>query len=489
MSSDERRSADYERKRERLEQLLRERAGASAQPRVIEAPLTSQQQRLWFFEELQPGTPVFNVGVVLRLTGPVNAAALERALGVIIRRHGVFRTRIAVRDGTPLQVVEPELQDFHLEIIDLSTIADAERAAAAEQLVDQIVRQPFDLARAPLFRARLVRLSDTDHYFVMPMHHLICDGWSVQILVRELRMLYAAYVMNSTCELPRLERQYADLARRQQALLNGDEFRAHLEYWKKHLAGAPKTTELPTDFPRLTEQVTAGATEIRMLSPELRDRVRQLAREQGTTLFMAMQAAFKCLLVRLTGQEDLVLGSPVAGRTSDAEPVIGCFINHVVYRTDLGGDPSFAEALQRVKATALGAYAHQDVPFDKIVEHLQPERDPGRPPLFQIQFNMTLSPGTRIEFPGFVAEPLWLADDWAKFDLSVFFIEFEQGVTLRVVYNAGLYAQATVLALMDRFEQLLEQVADDPLKPISAYSLLIGAEQDSLVDAFSGKLE
>ena len=476
-------------KRQLLERLLRDRAGARADAQVIEAPLSSAQARIWFFEELRPGTSMFNVPFVLRLSGTLDVPAFERALGLVVGRHAVFHTVIERRDAGPMQIVRPQPGAAALEVIDLSGVPDDRRQGEADRRMSEAIRQPFDLARGPLFRSSLLRLSATEHVFVLPMHHLICDGWSVQLITQELAAAYASELSGAAPQLPTLRLQYAEFARRQQEALAAGSFRADLDYWKGRLAAAPPTTELPTDFPRATGQIAGGAVESRVIAGDLRDGIRGLARQHEVTLFMAMLAAFNCLLLRLTGQDDLIVGVPVAGRSSDAEPLVGCFINHVALRSDLSGDPTFADVLQRVRQSAIGAYAHQDVPFERVVEELQPARDPGRRPFFQIQFNMTFAACERLELPGLVATPGSAEDDWSRYDLAAFFIEFEHGIAWRVVYNRELYSRSTVTALMDRFEQLLAQVSSDPHQPVSAYSLLLASEQESLACAFGADLE
>jgi hypothetical protein len=481
-------------KRQLLERLLRERAGraeplAGASATPIEAPLSSAQARIWFFEELRPGTSMFTVPFVLRLSGALDVAAFEAALQTVIGRHAVFQTVIERRDDGPVQVVRPNAHPATLHLIDLSAAPDDQRAAEADRCSRDFLRRPFDLARGPLFRAGLVRVAATAHVFLLPMHHLICDGWSVQLITQELAAAYTSIVTGAAAALPAIGLQYAEFARQQQEALASGAFGADLGYWKERLAAAPPTTELPTDFPRVTGQIAAGAVEHRVMAGDLRDGIRAMARQHEVTLFMAMLATFNCLLLRLTGQDDLILGVPVAGRSPDAEPLVGCFINHVALRSDLSGDPTFAEALQRVRQSALGAYAHQDVPFERVVEELHPARDPGRRPYFQIQFNMTFAACERLELPGVVATPGAGDDDWSRYDLAVFFIEFEQGIAWRVVYNRELYARSTVVSLMDRFERLLAQVTTDPHQPVSGYSLLIDSEQESLAGAFGGDLE
>jgi acyl transferase domain-containing protein/acyl carrier protein len=451
------------------------------------APLSSAQRRIWFFEQLRPDTGTFNDQLVVRLEGSLDVPSLERAVARILARHDVLRTTIVAGDDGPVQRVALSPDRSALEMVDLSSTSEPREHA--RRLVDDNLRERFDLQRGPLFRARLYRLSATEHVLAYAIHHVINDGWSLRVFIDELCHWYTAAATGVPGTLPALPVQYAALARRQQQALAGEVYSADLAYWRERLANAPRTTELPTDYPRMDGISPVGASRSRLLDRALSGRLRDLARNQGATLYMTLLAAFKCLISRLTGQADLVVGSPVSVRSAEAEPLIGCFINQLALRTDLSDDPPFLEVLRRVRETALGAYAHQEVPFEKIVETLQPRRDPNRPPFFQILFNMLVAPPSRITLPGVAAEIESTADDWARFDLTMYVFERDDSLGLHLVYNANLYTEATAATVIDRFEHLLQQVAADPHLPVSTYSLLTSAEQDSMAGAFTSQLE
>ncbi|HEX8318267.1 condensation domain-containing protein, partial [Longimicrobium sp.] len=351
-------------------------------------PLSFAQERLWFIDRLEPGSAAYNIPAAARLAGALDGAALERALGEIVRRHEVLRTVFAEVDGSPVQVVQP-FGGFHLPVEDLSGLGDADREAAVGRWVRQEAARPFDLAAGPLFRAALLRLGDEDHVLLLAMHHIVSDGWSMGVLFREFSALYAAYREGRESPLPELAVQYADYAVWQREQVEGETLERQLAYWRVRLAGAPELLELPTDRPRPPVQTYRGATVPVELSAELLERLQALGRSEGATLYMVVLGAFQVLLSKYSGSEDVVVGSPIAGRTrKEVEELIGFFVNTLVLRTDLSGDPSFRETLRRVREATLGAYAHQELSFEKLVAELQPERSLGHTPLFQVMFSL-----------------------------------------------------------------------------------------------------
>ena len=461
-------------------------AEGGARPSI--APLSSAQTRIWFFEQLRPGTGTFNDQIVIRLCGALDVAALERAFTRIVRRHDALRTTIAAGEDGPVQRVAASLPRNLLEVIDVPAGPDGAEVEA-QRLVDATLRERFDLERGPLFRARLLRLSSTDHLLVYAIHHIVNDGWSLRVLVSEVAALYTADVTGQPSPLPPLAVQYADLARRQQHALAADLYRDDVAYWRNCLANAPAVTELPTDYPRDDRVSPRGASQSRVLDDAVTTGLNALARTRGATPFMALLAAFKCLLSRLTGQTDLIVGTPMAARTAEAEPLIGCFINQLPLRTDVSGDPSFLDVLDRVRESALGAYAHQELPFEKLVEALQPARDPDHPPVFQILFNMLATPPSRIELPGVAGQVETTSDDRAKFDLAMHVVDRDGSLILHLVYNANLYTAATARMVVEEFEHVLRQASAAPAQRLSAFSLLTASEQDALVGAFNERLE
>ncbi|HEX2081286.1 MAG TPA: condensation domain-containing protein, partial [Longimicrobium sp.] len=325
-------------------------------------PLSFAQERLWFIDRLEPGSAVYNMPMARRLGGALDEAALERSLREIVRRHEALRTVFAEVDGSPVQVIAP-FDGFALPVEDLSGLGETDREAAVGRRAGEEAARPFDLAAGPLFRAALLRLGGEDHVLLLSMHHIVSDGWSMGVLVRELSALYAAYREGRESPLPELPVQYADYAVWQREQLAGEVLDRQLAYWKERLAGAPGLLELPTDHPRPAVQAYRGATVPFEISLELLERLQALGRSEGATLYMTLLGAFQVLLGRYAGSEDVVVGSPIAGRTRrEVEELIGFFVNTLVLRTDLSGNPSFREVLRRVREATLGAYEHQEVP-------------------------------------------------------------------------------------------------------------------------------
>ncbi|MFY9550094.1 MAG: amino acid adenylation domain-containing protein, partial [Thermoanaerobaculia bacterium] len=369
-------------------------------------PLSFAQQRLWFLDRLDPGLPFYNIRLAFRVRGSLDVEALGQALGTIQERHEVLRSVFVLADGNPVQVVDPP-RASSLSVVDLVALAPAAREAEARRLAQEESQRPFDLARGPLLRAMLLRLAEQEHVLFVTVHHAVFDGWSVEIFERELAVLYEAYHEGRPSPLPALPIQYADFAVWQREWLSGKILEEQFSYWKRQLEGAPAVLELPASNLRPARQSFRGATETVSISQELADAIRLLGQREGATLFMTLLAAFKVLLLRHSGQEYIVVGSPVAGRNrSEIEGLIGFFVNTLVLRTDLSGDPTFRELLGRVREVAIEAYAHQDLPFEKLVEELNPERDLSRAPVFQVFFNMLNLEAPRVRLGGVTAEPI-----------------------------------------------------------------------------------
>ena len=371
-----------------------------AVPRPEVLPLSHAQERLWLLEQLETTGAAYNIPGVVGLSGVLDVSALERAFAALVDRHEALRTRFVVVDGSPCQVIERS-SSFALTLEDMSGLPQSERAAAVRGRVGSVAAAPFDLERGPLLRAHLMRLSGEEHVAAVVLHHIVSDGWSVGVLIRELGALYAAFVAGTPSPLPALAVQYADYAIWQRAWLQGQVLAAQVAYWKDQLAGALAALDLPTDRVRPAVQSFKGAAHGFSLSAELTQALDGLAREAGATLFMVLLAAFQVVLGRWSGQQEVVVGTPIAGRTHRAiEGLIGFFVNTLALRTDLSGDPSFRELVGRVKETALGAYAHQELPFEKLVEELQPVRDLSRQPIFQVLFALQNVPQERLQLPG-----------------------------------------------------------------------------------------
>ena len=444
------------------------------------------QQRLWFFEQLEPGSAVYNVPAVLRLRGRLDVAALEASLTEIARRHEALRTTFVSEDGRPVQVIAPP-SPWTVAVTDLGDLAEAERDAAAARLAAEEAADPFDLARGPLGRVRLVRLADDLHLLLITFHHIVADGWAFDVFLRELTALYEAQVSGRPAALPALPIQYADFAAWQREALSGEALDARLGYWKRQLAGAPAALELPVDQPRQAGQTFRGGSCLRMVEAPVLARLQALSRRENATLFMTLLAAFDVVLGRQSGQDDVCVGVPVAGRThADTEGLIGLFVNTLVLRTRLEDRPGFRELLRRVRETALDAYAHQDVPFEKLVEVLQPERDLSRTPLFQVLFNMvSFGDSATVDLPALRMEPAPLAPGWAtpsKFDITLYARESAEGLGLAAIYNANLFSASRMEALLDQLVQVLAAVSDSPDADVMGVSLLTAAAAPALPD-------
>lgn len=434
-------------------------------------PTSFSQQRLWVLSQLEPGAATYNIARGFYLRGALDTSALTQTLQELVERHESLRTTFASNDGLPFQVIAPHLE-VQIPVIDLSGIPEATRQAQALELVTAEARRPFDLQVGPLLRVTLYQLGPQNHILFVVIHHIISDGWSTNIFYRELAARYAAHVRGEMVVLPPLAVQYADYAVWQRQWLEGEMLAQQLAYWKSRLAGAP-ALEIPTDFPRPAQLTHEGARVSACIALELSAELQALSHRAHVTLFMTLLAAFKTLLARWSGQWDVVVGTPIAGRNRrEIEGLIGFFLNTLVLRTNLAGDPSFLELLARVRETALGGYAHQDIPFEKLLEELKPERDSSRTPFFQVFFNMLVLEQTEFELPGIETEPLAFHQSEAKFDLTVYAGRAQQGYTLTSVYNANLFTAERMQELLDQYVTLLKQIVLQPDASISSYSLV-----------------
>ncbi|HZG42400.1 MAG TPA: amino acid adenylation domain-containing protein, partial [Longimicrobium sp.] len=448
-------------------------------------PLSFAQERLWFLDRLQPDSAFYNVPAPLRLNGLLDPEALERSLGEIVRRHEALRTTFPERDGAPVQVVAP-FQGLSFPIRDLSALGREERGAEVRRLALDEAGTPFDLAAGPLFRAGLLRLGDEEHILLMSMHHIVSDAWSRGVLLRELAALYGAYRDGGESPLPELPVQYADYAAWQREHLHGAALEAQLAWWKGRLAGAPALLELPTDRPRPAVQGHEGAYEVLRLPGELLGRLEALGRGEGATLFMVLLGAFQVLLGRYSGSEDVVVGSPIAGRgRREVEGLIGLFLNTLALRTELGGDPGFREVLKRVREMTLGAFEHQEVPFERLVEELQPERSLSHSPLFQVMFVMQEADRQQAGLPGLEVLPLSANAGTSKFDLTLGMWANAGGLVASLEYRTDLFDRATIVRMLAHLERLLEQVAADADVPLSRLRLIAENERRLVVQEWN----
>jgi amino acid adenylation domain-containing protein/non-ribosomal peptide synthase protein (TIGR01720 family) len=469
--------------RARLAQQLKHRPApkATAIPRRAgahnTAPLSFAQERLWFLAQLEPDNPFYNVPGAVRLDGRLDGAALERGLAEIVRRHEVLRARLVVLDEQPSQQVDPARR-LSLQKLDLSALPEEPWTRRVEVLMVEEALRPFDLAHDPLLRAVLVTGGPERHVLLLTMHHVVADAWSMGLLIRELSALYEAYSHGRASPLPEPSLQYFDYAHWQRDWLRGPVLDEHLAWWKAHLTGAPPLLELPLDHPRPGVQTYAGATRLVRLPGALRTALEQLCRDTGTTPFMVLMAAFNVLLQRYSGQDDICVGYPVAHRNRpELEGLIGCFINTLVLRTRLGGNPSFRELLAQTRESAIGAQAHQDLPFERLVEELNPVRDLGYSPLFQVMFGLLNAPMGALKLPGLTITPLTPENRVAKFDLSVDVWEEDDGLVAAFEYNTDLFEAATVERMGRHFETLLWDGVTQPDRRVSELRLLTPEEQ------------
>ncbi|HEX3552498.1 MAG TPA: amino acid adenylation domain-containing protein, partial [Thermoanaerobaculia bacterium] len=450
-------------------------------PREGELPLSFAQERLWFLDQLQPGSSAYNMPFAVHLAGRLDVASLAASLREIVRRHESLRTSFAVRDGRPVQSISPAV-DLPLPLVDLGSLAAVRRQVAVRALAAEEARQPFDLRQAPLLRALLVRLEGEEHALLLTLHHIASDAWSTGVLVREMVALYQAFSQGEPSPLPELPIQYADFAVWQRGWLHGEVLAAQLAYWRGVLAGAP-VLQLATDWPRTALQGYRGANVAFRLPVEASEGVRTLTRQRGATPFMVLLAGFEALLLRYTGQDDLIVGSTIANRTrSELEGLIGFFINTLGLRAELAGDLAFSDLLVRARESALGAYAHQDLPFEKLVAELQPERDLSRSPLFQVLFQFQNAPtdAEPVKLPGLELRPMGAGGQTAKFDLVLNAHEAGGIIAGGLKYNTDLFEPATAARIVRHFATLLAGAVAAPSRRLSELPLLSAEESHQL---------
>ena len=441
---------------------------------AIVLPVSYAQQRLWFLDRLDPDSAAYNVPVVSRLRGALDVEALEQALHALSVRHESLRTTFAVVQGMPHQLIAAG-PSVSLTVTDLRGRPDAESAALA--LADQDSAWQFDLVAGPLWRARLIRLDEQDQILSVTLHHAIADAWSVGIFLRELSLLYTSLLEGQTAELPELAIQYGDYASWQREWMETGGLDQQLEYWKEHLAGAPALLELPLDHPRPAMQSSAGAKVSQVLPASLVSELTALCEREGTTPFMALLTAFVTLMFRYTASEDVVVATPVANRNRvELEGLIGVFANTLALRTHLDGEPSFRELLARVRETALGAYSNQDLPFEKLVEELNPPRDLSHAPVAQVMFVLHNHIARQVDFPGLQREVLTTERGTSKFDLALFTELRSDGLRTSIEYCTDLFDTATMNRMLSHFEGLLSAVLADPEAPVSSLPILTAPE-------------
>jgi len=443
-------------------------------------PVSFAQQRLWFLDRFEPGSPFYNLPTVIRLQGKLDVDILEQSFQAIAQRHESLRTTFTTVDGQPVQEISSQL-DFAVQIVDLKALSATEREVQAQTLATQEAQRPFDLECAPLFRVTLLQLEEEEQILLLTMHHIISDGWSMGVLLRELAALYKAFAAKEPSPLPELPIQYADFAIWQRDWLQGEVLASQIAYWKEQLADAPPLLTLPSDRPRPLEQTFRGATQVFELSEALTTALKALSQQEDVTLFMTLLAAFKVLLSRYTGQDDVVVGSAISNRNrAEIEGLIGFFVNTLVLRTDLAGNPSFKTLLRRVRETTIAAYAHQDLPFEKLVDELQPERSLSHNPLFQVMFQLRNAPMPSLQLDKLTLTPVEVEQGTTQFDLSFDVTELARSLQVSVEYSTDLFDSSTIRRMFAHFQTLLTAIVANPEQCIERLSLLTPDEQQQL---------
>jgi len=451
---------------------------------VFVFPASFAQQRLWFLDRLAPGNPFYNVSTALRLTGSLNSIALEKAFNEIVRRHEILRTTFAVVAGQLSQIIASELT-VSVPKIDLQNIPPTQQETAVKQRAIAESQLPFDLAKKPLLRVQLLQLSAAEYVLLINFHHIVADGWSIAVLIRELTSLYKAFAKNQLSGLPELPIQYADFAEWQHQWLQGEVLETQLAYWRQQL-NEIACLNLPVARPRPPVPTYRGARQFLTLSPALSDRLNSLSKQENATLFVTLLAAFQTLLYRYTGQENIAIGTPIANRNrTELEGLIGFFVNTLVLRADLSGNPTFQEFLSRSKAVTLEACAHQDLPFEKLVEALHPDRDLSRNPLFQVSFSLQNTPAAALEFPELTWSAIEFDAGTAKLDLEFNLWEDFAGIKGQLTYSTDLFDSGTIARMLNHFQTLLESIVANPKQRLSDLPILNPAERDRLLVEFN----
>jgi amino acid adenylation domain-containing protein len=464
----------------RLRQNAAKDADAILRRNRTEAPLSFAQQRLWFLDQFSPGSCAYNVPRVFRLTGSLNVQALQSALNSLVERHEVLRTTFKFAQADPVQVLQPP-RPVALAVCDLSSSSEDDRKTRLDETVMNEVKRPFNLSSDQMLRATLIRIAAEEYVLIVMSHHIASDGWSKGIMFRELAAFYNAEVSKTSVAVPALPIQYSDFAAWQKKWVKGIRLQKQAVYWKKQLEGAPALLELPTDFPRPAVQGFEGVTALRLFSAKLLADLKALSQREGATLFMTLFASFQVMLARYSGQDDIVVGTPIAGRVrAELEPLIGDFVNMLAVRTDVSGSPSFRELLQRTKKVALDAYDNQDLPFESLVEELEHGRDMSRAPVFQTIFILETAPPSPPPMQGLKLEILDYDTPTAKNDLILILAEDAAGLKVKLEYRTDLFSKTTIDRFLAQYETLLDSIVADPSQPITKLAICASEEQKQL---------
>ncbi len=445
-------------------------------------PMSYAQERMWFLHQWEPESPLYNIPAALRLSGKVDLEILKKSLREIMQRHEVLRGTFNEKDNQPIQDIVAE-EDLPFSFIDLRDESEENREPEALTIITRESRKPFDLTTGPLFRACLIQISDEQYFFALTMHHIASDGWSIGVLIREFIALYQAFLKREASPLPNITIQYADFAEWQKKWLQGEVLENQLEYWKKQLGDNPPVLQMPADRSRPLFPSFDGAYETFMLHPEIADSLKKLSQDNDSTLFMTLLAAFKVLLYRYSGQDDISVGTPVANRNrSEIEGLIGFFVNTLVIRSDFSGEPTFREFLGQVRETAMQAYSNQDVPFEMLVDAVQPDRDLSHTPLFQVMFALQDNPIESIKLPNFQLEGLETESGTAKFDITLFMEDRADGIKGAFEYSTDLFDTRTIQNMAGHFQTLLKSIVANPDERISALTLMTAIERMKVVN-------
>jgi len=454
----------------------------SPRPKGLSAvPLSYAQQRLWIIDQLNPGSAAYNIFSALRLTGPLDIPTLQRSLHSLVERHEALRTSFMEdTGGSPSQIIRSEVL-LDCPLLDVSSLPENVRPTVIKAMVNSEVSNPFDLANDPLIRVRLLRLTSEEHVILLTLHHIVSDGWSMNILLREVAMLYQSFINHQPSALPPLPIQYADFACWQRESLLGDTLEKQIEYWRKQLDGVPNILRLPTDRPRPTTQSQHGASFNLHVNARISKQLIELGHAHGATLFMTLLSALNVLLYRYTTQHDICIGSPIANRTHpDTHGLIGFFANTLPLRNHLSGDQTFSNLLNQVRKTTLAAYTHQDLPFEQLLDELKIERDTSYTSLFQVMLVLQNTPATDVHIDALKLERIASEHRTSKFDLTVGFSESTDGLNGTFEYNTDLFEHATIKRLANSFSRVLEQIAMQPETRISEFKPLDDFDQQRL---------
>ncbi|HKG23082.1 MAG TPA: condensation domain-containing protein, partial [Blastocatellia bacterium] len=445
------------------------------------APLSFAQERLWFLDQMNPGDAAYNVACAVSLSGNLDTKALELSLSEIVRRHEILRTTLVMRAGIATQIIH-EYKPLTLPLADLSALPASTRQEELMRLATEDDHRPFNLARGPLFRSGLLRLDRSEHVLLLSMHHVVADAWSIGVLVRELTALYEAFSTGKPSPLPELPIQYADFAVWQREWLKGEVLDEQVSYWKERIGSTPLPLELPTDRRRPAFHSSKGETQTLVLSPDTCEALSRRCQQMQVTQFVWLLATLNVLLFRYTGQEDILVGTPMACRNRrEIEGLIGFFVNTLVMRTELSGNPSFSDVVARVRDAALGAHAHQDLPLEKLVEQLQPGRSLNRQPLFQVVFSLQNAPMPDVKLSGLSMKMLETQRSTSKFDLLLFVRESDEGLACSMEYDTDLFDSDTIRRMLSHFQTLLESVIRDPNRQITEVSFLTEREREEIL--------